>query len=289
MISVPRDLYVTIPGTQDKQKINAAHAYGEKKGKGQGLEDMKIVLSEVTGLNIAYAASINFEGFKRLVDGIGGIRVHLDNPFSENLQFRGLEQRCDGVVYTIPSGNFEEKRIQRKNGSYYANPKRYPLCYAKEIDKSQLECGGDFQLPAGDVDLNGEQALCLARSRVTSSDFERAKRQQLIIQAIKDKLLSLGTLTDFSKMNEILNNLGDNVRTDLEAWEMKRFYDLYMQMNNPQIYQRVLENSEEGLLYHPENGAAGYILLPIGDNYDKIHDMAKNIFNLPPQSDIKPK
>jgi len=50
-----------------------------------------------------------------------------------------------------------------------------------------------------------------------------------------------------------------------------------------------LENNQEGLLYHPENGEAGYILLPIGDNYDKIHEMAKNIFNLPAQSDINPK
>lgn len=283
MISVPRDLYVTVPGTGDKQKINAVHAYGEQKDRGQGIEDMKTILSEVTGLDVAYAASINFEGFKRLVDGVGGIKIHLDAPFSETLQFRGLEQRCDGVVYTIPSGNFEEKRIQRKNGTYYANPKRYPMCFAKEINKAELECGGDFQLPAGDVDLNGDQALCLARSRVTSSDFERARRQQMIIQAIKEKLLSAGTLTDFAKMNEVLNNLGDNARTDMKAWEMKRFYELYMQMNNPQVFQKVLENSEEGLLYHPENGEAGYILLPIGDNYDKIRDMAKNIFGSPTQ------
>lgn len=289
MISIPRDLYVTVPGTQDRQKINAVHAYGEEKGRGRGMEDMKTILSEVTGLQITYAASINFEGFKRLVDSIGGIAMHLDAPFSETLQFRGLEQRCDGITYTIPSGNMETKRIQRKNGTYYANPKVYPLCFAKEVSADQLECGGDFKLPAGDVSLNGEQALCLSRSRVTSSDFERAKRQQLIIQAIKEKLLSAGTLADFSKLNAILDNLGDNTRTDMQAWEMKRFYDLYMGMNNPQVYQRVLENSGEGLLYNPPANGAGYILLPIGDNYDKIHDMAKNIFTLPPQSDIKPK
>ncbi|MDO8241123.1 MAG: LCP family protein [Candidatus Moranbacteria bacterium] len=289
MISVPRDLYVTVPGTQDQQKINAVHAYGEQKGKGQGMQDMKKILSEVTGLNVAYAASINFEGFKKLVDNIGGITFHLDAPFSETMQFRGLEQRCDAITYTVPSGNVETKRIQRKNGTYYANPKVYPLCYAKEIKKEELECGGDFALPAGDVTLNGDQALCLSRSRVTSSDFERAKRQQLIIQAIKDKLLSAGTLTDFAKLNKILNDLGDNTRTDMQAWEMKRFYDLYLTMNNPQIYQRVLENSEEGFLYNPPANGAGYILLPIGDNYDKIRDMAKNIFTMPAQSDIKPK
>ena len=88
-----------------------------------------------------------------------------------------------------------------------------------------------------------------------------------------------------------MNSLGDNLRIDMEIWEMKRFIELYKEKNdkNYQIYQRVLENSEEGLLYNPPENGAGYILLPRGDNYDKIHEMCQNIFTLPPQSDIKPK
>jgi LCP family protein required for cell wall assembly len=289
MISVPRDLYVTVPGTQDKQKINAVHALGEKKKKGQGLEDMKAILSDVTGLSVDYAASINFEGFKQLIDTIGGVEITLDQPFSEVLQFKGIEQRCDLITFTVPSGNYEEKRIQRKNGTYYANPKRYPLCYAKATATENLECGGSFTLPAGKQTLSGDSALCYVRSRKTSNDFERAKRQQIIVQLVKDKVLSSETLMNFDKLNQLLDNLGDNVRTDLRPWEMKRFFDVYKEMQNMQIYQRVLENSEEGLLYTPPENGAGYILLPIGDNYDRIRDMAKNIFNLPPQSDIKPK
>ncbi|EKE11284.1 MAG: cell envelope-like protein transcriptional attenuator [uncultured bacterium] len=298
IISVPRDLYVTVPGTQDRSKINAVHAYGEEKGKGQGMKDMEAILSDITGLHITYAASINFEGFKKLVDIIDGVPFHLDQPFSESVQFMGLgsEQDCDYKtgyivpVYEIKNGIKIQKRgskeVTRKNGTKYIHDFR--LCTKKVNPEAELECGGNFTLPAGDLTLNGDQALCLSRSRATSSDFERAKRQQLIMQGIKDKLTSAGTLTDFGKMNDILSNLGDNTRTDLQAWEMKRFYDVYMGMNNPQIYQRVLENSEEGFLYHPENGTAGYILLPRGDNYDRIHDMAKNIFTMPAQSDIKP-
>jgi hypothetical protein len=71
---------------------------------------------------------------------------------------------------------------------------------------------------------------------------------------------------------------------------MQEFFSLYQKMPNMEVYQRVLENSDEGLLYNPQDsGGAGYILLPQGDNYDKIHQMAENIFTLPPQSDIKPK
>jgi LCP family protein required for cell wall assembly len=284
MISVPRDLYVTVPGTQDKQKINAVHLYGEEKGKGQGLELMKQSVGDVLGLDIQYAASINFEGFVKLIDSMGGLPIYLDNSFVESSQFLGVEARCDKVTFVVPSGNIESKKVTRKNGTFYFH--EYRLCFPR----NPSECGGKFELPAGDVVLTGEQALCFSRSRSDSNDFERAKRQQIILQKLKDKLLSAGTLTDFGKVNNVLNSLGDNVRTDLEVWEMKKFLDLYKGMADIQIYQRVLENSEEGFLYNPEeSNGAGYILLPTGENYDRIHEMAANIFTLPPQSDIKPK
>jgi LCP family protein required for cell wall assembly len=290
MISIPRDLYVTVPETSDRQKINAVHAYGEENDKKKGLENMKIAIGEVLGIPIHYAASINFSGFKQLVDAIGGVDITLEKPFDEAMQFNEAHV-CDSF-FTIPTGEWENKIVKSHktvNGvSVEVKRKipKYPLCNAP---KESLECGGNFKLPAGAQTLTGEQALCYVRSRATSSDFERAKRQQQVIQLVKSKMLSIGTLTDFAKLNGILNSLGDNVRTDMQLWEMQEFYGLYKEIPDAQIYQRVLENSEEGLLYHPENGAAGYILLPIGDNYDKIHEMAKNIFTLPAQSDIKPK
>lgn len=289
-ISIPRDLYVTVPGTGDKQKINAVHFYGEQKGRGKGLEAMKTIINEVTGLPIHYAVSINFQGFQQLVDALGGVEITLDQPFNEPLQFKGLEQRCDSdTVFTIPSGNIETKKVTRRDGS--VGFRKFPLCFANNASSENLECGGEFTLPSGKQTLDGKTALCYARSRVTSSDFERAKRQQLVIQAMKDKLLSSGTLTDFEKINGILNALGDNLRTDMQIWEMKRMLEVYQEKNQGdyQIFQRVLENSEEGMLYNPPENGAGYILLPIGDNYEKIHTVCQDIFNLPPQSDIKPK
>lgn len=108
------------------------------------------------------------------------------------------------------------------------------------------------------------------------------------MQLVKDKMLSAGTLADFSKVNGILDSLGDNVRTDMQVWEMQALYNVYKNMQNMQTYQRVLEDSDEGLLYAPQEGTAGYILLPRGDNYDKIHQMAQNIFTIPAQSDVVP-
>jgi len=288
MISIPRDLYVTVPGTSDKQKINAVHAYGEQKGEGQGMEDMKTIVSEVTGLPIHYAIRTDFAGFKQMIDAVGGVEITLSQPFDESAQFNEPHV-CDSF-FTVPTGKSDTKTKKYFSAETQTYKTRitasYPLCTAPA---NTLECGGEFKLPAGKQTLTGEQALCLSRSRDLTSDFERAKRQQVIIQSVKDKVLSAGTLMNFDKMNGILNSLGNNVKTDMQAWEMKRLFDIYIGMKNPQSYQRVLENSEEGMLYNPPENGAGYILLPIGDNYNKIHDMAQNIFTISPQTDIKPK
>ena len=274
LVSLPRDLYVTVPGTSDKQKINAVHAYGEEKGDGQGLKAMETILSEVTGQPIQYAISVNFKGFEEAVDAIGGVSVTLAEPFTEPMQFREPHV-CDPAVFTVPTSpqQYENKYVTTGSGRRRLVAS-YPLCYNKDV-----ECGGVFNLPAGTSVLSGEQALCYSRARVTSNDFERAKRQHAVMQAFQQKALSLGTLSDFSKMNALLNSLGDNVQTDMEAWELKRLFDLYTENKDIKLAEdTVIDNSENGLLYAPQNtGAAGYILLPKGDNYDKIHALFSSL------------
>lgn len=274
LISIPRDLYVTVPGTSDKQKINAVHYYGEQKGEGQGLQAMKDVLSEVTGVPIHYAASIDFKGFEELIDAVGGVSVTLQEPFTEPLQFREPHV-CDPNVFTVPTSplQYEHKYVTTKSGRRRI-VESYPLCFNKDV-----ECGGVFNLPAGTSVLSGETALCFARARVTSNDFERAKRQHLILEALREKLFSLGTLSDFGKVNGILESLGNNARTDMEGWEMKRFFELYLENKDVKLAQdAVVDNSENGLLYAPQDtGAAGYILLPKGDTYDRIHEFFRKL------------
>ena len=91
LISIPRDLYVTVPGQDWKSKINAVYAEGEKREPHKGgMEDMRTMVGEVTGLDIPYAITINFEGFKDLVNAVGGVTVNLSQPFEEGLQFREI-------------------------------------------------------------------------------------------------------------------------------------------------------------------------------------------------------
>ncbi len=263
LISIPRDLYVTAPESSERMKINAVHSLGERKEKGLGLVYMKKILSEILGQEMHYAVSIDFAGFEQLIDALGGVTITLNEPFIEPIQFHE-ERVCDPNVFTVPSGKYEEK-ISGKTGKVKA---RYPLCY-----NANEECGGVFELPAGQNNLNGEKTLCYVRSRVTSSDFDRARRQQEVLKQLKEKALSLGLLIDFEKTNGILNALGNNVHTDLQLWEMKKFFELAKEFQSPEIRQKVLENSQEGLLYVPEDsGGAGYILFPRGDSYANIHE-----------------
>jgi len=232
LISVPRDLYVQDPGSSSQSKINAINALYEEKGDGKGMEMMKQVVGDVTGLPIHYVVRIDFRGFTELVDKIGGVDVYLDKPFSEPTQFEGEE-------------------------------------------------AANFSLPAGKNHLDGEKTLFFTRARYASSDFERAKRQQQVLIALKDKMLSLGTLSDFAKLNDILNILGNDVRADMDASEMKKFFDLANNLRDPKIIQKVFDTTPEGLLNAskadtPEGKT--YILLPAGGNYDKIHEACRNIF-----------
>jgi len=290
MISIPRDLYVQDIQNDGKSKINAIYAQGfAKGGSAQALKDMEQKLTEISGVPINYGIMINHQGFKDLITALGGVQVTLDKPFEENAQFNQMGI-CDGTTFTKFSGQYENKFLKAHHITLPNGTRKlvgvkipmYKLCY-----NTNPECQGDFKLPAGTQTLNAEQALCFARSRDNSSDFDRAKRQQMIIQQIKATALSAGTLTDFNKVNAMVNALGNNVATDLQGWEIKRLYDLEQGMKTPPIIQRVLENSEEGLLYNPpETPEAGYILAPIGDTYDKIHDLFQNVFTMQSQSDI---
>jgi anionic cell wall polymer biosynthesis LytR-Cps2A-Psr (LCP) family protein len=131
-------------------------------------------------------------------------------------------------VFTIPTKppQYQYKYHTRAQGTRYVS-KVYPLCYNPNV-----ECGGDFKLSAGENILDGDKALCFARSRKTSSDFERAKRQHIVIEAIKKQALSTGTLTSFDKVTGIMESLGNNVRTNFEAWEMQRLFDLYIKLGD---------------------------------------------------------
>jgi LCP family protein required for cell wall assembly len=103
MVSIPRDLYVTIPGT-GKTRLNLADNIGEAEhypGGGPGL--LKATLEENLGLTFDRYVRIDFQGFAEVVDILGGIDVDVRCP--TELWVPNMKAPGEYLLYrTIPAG-----------------------------------------------------------------------------------------------------------------------------------------------------------------------------------------
>lgn len=226
LISLPRDLFITLPFRNVRSKINYAYALGRKLGNERdGLELAKHAVQYVTGLKIDYVVRADFEAFQKAVDTLGGVEITLAKPFVENLQWRGE---------------------------------------------------GGFALPAGQQTLTGKQALYYVRSRYSTSDFDRARRQQQILLALKDKVTSLGVITNPGKISDLLSIVGDHVRTDMAVETMKRLIPLTQNADFTSVQTKVFDNSPGGRLYSTFINRQ-YVLLPRGGTFAGLREDAHNI------------
>ena len=84
ILSIPRDLRVTIPG-HGAQKINAAYAIGEvEKLPGGGIKLLQRTIYQNFGVNVHYYASVDFRGFEKIVDTFGGVNVDVPYPIKDD-------------------------------------------------------------------------------------------------------------------------------------------------------------------------------------------------------------
>lgn len=235
LLSIPRDLYVPLPKPLvGFDKINAAHALGERDvvKTGGGLNMLEKTVSEVFNQPIHYVVSVDFEGFKKLVDVVGGITISVEK-----------------AIYD-------------------------PYFPAKNMVDYE-----PFSIKAGQQTLNGEIALKYVRTRYTTSDFDRARRQQQILQAIKEKAFSLNIVANPKKIAEIAKIIGDKLKTDLQVWEAERLFSITKDVTKEKIITKVIDNGPGGPLVSSSEG--GYYLKPKDGNYQELKQIAKNIFEQP--------
>jgi LCP family protein required for cell wall assembly len=88
---------------------------------------------------------------------------------------------------------------------------------------------------AGVQQMDGRKALMYVRSRETSSDFARSQRQRSVILALKEKVLTAGTLSNPLKVSGLANAFGDNMVTDMTLAEGMRAYDLTKGIDNSKV------------------------------------------------------
>lgn len=255
MISIPRDLQVKIPG-DGESRINEAFSTGynslknekdEKKKTDAGAKLAEQVVANVTGVPIQYYVMVDFIGFTDLVNKLGGITVTVDQNLSDPYYPK------DSIV----------------NGTY-----------------QKTDAYAPFSIKAGVQTLNGETALKFARSRETTSDFDRAKRQQKVIFAIKEKALSLGVLANPQKLIDIIDNIGNHIRTSMTLSETKAGIDLFGKVDKEKVINKVIDdNATDGLLVSSSVGF--YHLTPKTGNFTQIQNMVKNIFDESGQSLIE--
>lgn len=137
-----------------------------------------------------------------------------------------------------------------------------------------------FSLPAGANHLDGETALKYARSRHSTSDFDRAIRQQQIIAALKDKALSLGVLANPAKIKNIFAAVSSNIETDLSLSEILYTATIAPRFTRENMVSSVLNDDptqKGGFLYTPDremyNGA--FVLVPFDPSWKDIQTFAQ--------------
>ncbi len=127
-----------------------------------------------------------------------------------------------------------------------------------------------FYLEAGQHHLDGETALKYARSRHGTSDFDRAQRQQKVIQAIRDQVVQFDQLPRLiSKAPSLLEQLGDAVRTDLTLEQVKMLAQLASTIPPENIHGAVIDQTYT-LPYVTDTGAQ--VLIPLRAKIGELYE-----------------
>ena len=142
--------------------------------------------------------------------------------------------------------------------------------------KETTQWGYEFSLQIGDNHLNGEQALYYVRSRYSTNDFDRARRQQEVMFAIKKKATSLGVLANPIKITDLYSSLKRNIKTDFQVWDISSLINVANVFSNSKSLKTYVI-STENLVVEAHGTKNEYILLPKDEKFEEIKDFFMDI------------
>lgn len=201
LISIPRDLWVQISvGSTPPyySKINAAFSAG-------GGPELKKIIADVTGITPDYYISVDFSGFTKAIDLLGGVDVNVENSFIDRLY-----PLPDKQEDTCGKTDIQIKALSAKLSGFKLE-EQFPCRYEVLTFKK------------GITHMDGTTALKYVRSRHSSTDggdFNRSARQRQLMLAIKDKVISLNF---FTKAVPLFNTLTNHLRTDIDVAQLEKF------------------------------------------------------------------
>lgn len=284
LISLPRDLWVD----STKLKLNAIYEIGDEKN--QGLPFTKNVIEDILGIDVHYAVRLDFRGFVRAIDEIGGIDVSVERSFTDNLYpITGKESDLCGFVEVEKEFNEDmAKKLNIEVG------KRKVLIKDDRIATDSAEPNKGYEyfgcryetvsFKQGLSHMDGDLALKFVRSRMGNNgegnDFARSKRQQKVIDAFKKKALSFETLTNPTKIKGLIEALGQSIETDLSPSEVLDLVKIIRKGSDTQNFV-ISATGKNSLLINPplQDFGGAWVLIPRDGNFDKIHEFVKQIIN----------
>lgn len=238
IFSLPRDIWFE----EYKTKINALYHYG-----GFNLVEEGIKL--VTGQPVSYIFLIDFEGFKKIVDFLGGVDIYVQKTF-------------DDYKYPIPG-------------------KENDLCGNDPEFKCRYE---HIHFEQGWETMDGERALKYVRSRNAQgeegTDFARNQRQQIFLQALKNKIFSPKIFLNPSKIIGLVELFSSTVKTNLTTQEYFDLIKNFLRFNPEGIKLGLIDWEKGPFVFHPKfHYSRQWVLLPTGENWGKFQNFVKE--NLP--------
>ena len=289
LFSIPRDLWIKIPtksGADFHTKINAAYQLELFPEDYPDLKKtpVKTIISQISGLPIDGYVSVNFEGFTKTIDILGGIDIEVKRSFIDaEYPIEGKEKElCDkdteelfkkAEPFITPGFNPDERDRQFKDNpkleEFIKNASSSPeLAFPCRYEKLEFE--------KGLTHMDGSTALKFARSRHSADDggdFNRALRQQQVIEGVKDKVISLGFIP---KIIPLMDEFKKDVKTDISLDIIKK---LMGQADKTKEYKTTtIVLTDQNVLKNAVSDDKQYILIPNEgiDNWNGVTETIKN-------------
>lgn len=263
VVSLPRDIWVAVPTKSGEElalsevegfhsKINAVYQMGlfpknypdipKKYHNEQGAADLvKYVAGAIVGFPIDYYIAVDFDGFKKAVDRLGGVEISVERTFTDlEYPINGKEDDTCGYDETT----LVEKLKEATEEPRLAFPCRYET----------LHFNSGIQM------MSGEQALKYVRSRHAvedGGDFGRARRQQRFLEAVQEKVLAIGFIP---KILPLLDDLENHIRIDVPFDITEKFLKEADNAGEYTITQLVL--TPDNFLMSSYSKDRQYILVP---------------------------